>query len=340
MAVTKIADIIKPEVLGKMVPALLTEHMDFLSTGLASSDYDNVKINEGGVFINVPYYQELSGDDEVISDSTSLTPGKIATGKDIGVVCHRGKAWGSRELAKILSGDDPMKEFARQLAKYWSYRMQQACLSVLNGVFEPTNGVLAGAGAATNTHFSNVAQGSGTAVTIADSNAIDAMLKLGDQMGQFDVMICHSKVWADIVKAKLATNTQLFTNENKSLKDVPTYMGMRVIITDDVPASTNGSTTASYIAQDTSKNRYVTYFAKKDCMYLGMQQSLMTETDRDILAQEDVIASTVHFVPHLKLCKWKVTTENPTNAVLATAGSWEKIATSDKFIPIVGLVTN
>lgn len=342
MAVTKIADIIKPQILGKMVPAILTERMDFLSTGLATSDYDNTKITEGGVFVEVPYYNELAGLDEVITDSTSLTPQKIATGKDIGVICHRGAAWGSRELAKILSGDDPMKELARQLAAFWAYRMQQSCLSVLNGVFEPTNGVLAGAGAATNSHFSNVAQGASAAVTITDSAAIDAQLKLGDQMDQFDIMICHSKVWADIVKAKLATNIQLYTNENQSLKTVPTYMGMRVIVTDDVPASTNtaANSAASLIAQDTSKNRYVTYFAKKGCMYLGMQQSLKTETDRDILAQEDVLASTVHYVPHLKLVKWGVTTENPTNTALATASNWTKIAEKDKFIPIVALVTN
>ena len=28
---TKIADLVKPYILGKMVPAILTEHMDFLS---------------------------------------------------------------------------------------------------------------------------------------------------------------------------------------------------------------------------------------------------------------------------------------------------------------------
>lgn len=327
MAITKIADIIKPQVLGKMVPALLTEHMDFLATGLATSDYDNVKITEGGVFVEVPYYNELTGSDEVITDSTSLTPQKIATGKDIGVVCHRGAAWGSRELAKILSGDDPMKEFARQLSKFWAYRMQRACISVLNGVFDRTSGVLAGGGS--NSHYNYVAQGASAAVTMSDSGAIDTLVKLGDQMGQPEVMICHSKVWADIVKAKLATNDQIFTNENTTVKNVPTYMGMRVIVTDDVPTGT-----------DSGKTTYTTYFAKKGVMYLGMQQSLKTETDRDILAQEDVIASTVHFVPHLKLVKWGVSTENPDNTALATAGNWTKIATNNKFIPIVAMVTN
>ena len=63
---TKIADIIKPYILGKMVPALLTEHMDFLATGLASKDYDNVSLTSGGNTVEVPYYGELTGDDEVL----------------------------------------------------------------------------------------------------------------------------------------------------------------------------------------------------------------------------------------------------------------------------------
>lgn len=332
---TKISDIIKPYILGKMVPAILTEHMDFLSTGLATKDYDNVTLTSGGNTVEVPYYGELTGDDEVLTDATSLTPQKVSTTKDIGVIVHRGKAWGSRQLAAILSGDDPMKEVSRQLAKYWAYKYQQTLLAVLWGSHNPTNGVLR------TTHSSNVAQGSGSAVTITDSAAITAMQLLGDQMGNFDVMICHSKVWADIVKAKLATNTQLFTSENQGLKNIPTYMGMQVIISDDVPASTNSSTGFSYIAQDTSKNRYVTYFAKKGVMYFGSQKEMQIETDRDILALEDVLASSTHFCPHLKLVKFSGTiTDTLTNTALATGTNWTKIAESDKFIPCVSLITN
>lgn len=335
MAVTRITDVIKPYVLGKMVPALLSDRLDFVSTGLASKDYDNVTLTTGGNQIEVPYYGELTGDEEVLSDATSLTPQKISTSKDIGVVVHRGKAWGSRQLAAILSGDDPMKEFSRQMAKYWAYRIQQTMLATLWGSFNPTDGVLR------TTHTNNVAQGASAAVTISDSAAIDALLKAGDRMGDFDVMICHPKVWADIVKNKLSTNDQLFTNENRDLKMKQKFMGMDVIISSDVPASTNSSTGYSYIAQDTGKNRYVTYFAKKGAMYFGTQKEMQVETDRDILAQEDVVASTIHYCPHLKLVKFSGTvTDTLTNAALASGSNWTKIAEKDYFIPVVSLITN
>lgn len=56
---TKISDIIKPYILGKMVPAILTEHMDFLSTGLATKDYDNVTLTSGGNTVEFPTMENL-----------------------------------------------------------------------------------------------------------------------------------------------------------------------------------------------------------------------------------------------------------------------------------------
>jgi hypothetical protein len=75
-------------------------------------------------------------------------------------------------------------------------------------------------------------------------------------------------------------------------------------------------------------------------MYLGRQQDLMTETDRDILAFEDVLSTSIHFVPHVKLCKWNTTDTNPTNTLLATATQWTSVANDHKFIGIAALQTN
>src|SRR6056297_1573670 len=118
MAETRIADVVVPEILSDMVSAQIVKYADFLKLGIATKDYGNKDISDGGHFAKVPFYDQLTGDDEVITDSSSLVPGKITTDTDIGVVCHRGKAWASRELAAIVSGDDPMKEIAKQVASY------------------------------------------------------------------------------------------------------------------------------------------------------------------------------------------------------------------------------
>ena len=49
--------------------------------------------------MNMPYWKELTGDDEVLSDNVALTPRKIDADKDIETLLRRGRAWGANELA-------------------------------------------------------------------------------------------------------------------------------------------------------------------------------------------------------------------------------------------------
>lgn len=324
MPATKIADVVVPEQLTKMVSAQISPYMDFVRTGIASLDYHNTKIDEGGSFAEIPFYDQLTGDDEVLTDSSSLQPQKIATRKDIGVVCHRGKAWASRDLATILSGDDPMKEIAKQVAKYWGKRSAEHLISVLNGVFDATAGVLK------DTHLNAVGVTTGTKITLSSTNVIGAAQKLGDMMDQFDSIVVHSKVYADMLNEKLVVFPERFDTTSVKLADKGRYLGMDIIVSDYAPVDT---TTTGYPL-------YTSYLCRKGSLYFGMQRELMTETDRDILALKDVLSTNIHFVPHVKLVKWKVTTDNPTNVQLATATNWEKIAEDNKFIGIVALVTN
>lgn len=329
MATTKISDIIIPEVLGSMVPALLTEHMDFMRLGFATGDYNNVNITEGGSFVNVPFYGELTGDDEVMEDDKSSVPGKISTLKDIGVVCHRIKSWGSRDLAKILSGSDPMKEASRQLAAYWGYRGQQALIKVLNGVFAASGPL---GTSATNPHVTDVAVTSGTAVPLTATQAIVTLQLMGQYFKDIDGWVMHSKVFLDCEKEKLVTYKETIGPDDleKSMWRQPYFLGKPVVISDDVPVDT---TTANYY-------KYTTYGLGKGALYFGTQKKMNPETDRDILAKEDVLSCDFHFVPHLKLVKWGVTTENPTNTQLATYSNWSLIAENHKFVKAIAIVTN
>lgn len=334
---TRIADVIVPEQLSEMVQAQVVPYMDFVALGIAAADYNNVDIREGGHFAEVPFYVDFDDDDQVLSDDSSLVPSKITTGKDIGVVCHRGGAWASRDLAAILSGDDPMKEIARLVSKWWGKKSNDHMISVLRGVFDASSGVLK------DTHRSQVGVTSSTKVTIANGNVIDAAItSLGDAVGELNCIVVHSKVWGDMVKEKLVTFPERYDPSTVSInpsgmmvdksngRTGAKYMGLDVIVSDRVYVN-NG--TPSYPL-------YSCYIMKKGAMYYGMQKDIMTENDRDILAQKDVLATTRHFVPHLKLVKWGVTDQNPTNTELQTATNWTKVAADDKFIGAVELVVN
>lgn len=326
MAEVRIADVVVPEVLSDMVSAQISNYIDFVKLGLATRDYGNADIKDGGHFAKVPFYDQLTGDDEVVTDDTSLIPGKISTDTDIGVVCHRGKAWASRDLAKILSGDDPMKEIAKQVSSFWGKKIANAMISVLNGVFDASAGVLR------TTHRRKDGADNTAAVLITSGGVIAAANLLGDAMDEFDAIVVHSKVYADMLRAHLVSWPTRFGPDNVSINgDKGKFLGLDIIVTDYCPVTAGG--TATY-------NLYTCYLMKKGCLYFGLQKDMMTETDRDILAQKDVLATTIHYVPHLKLVKWGVTTQNPTNAQLATATNWTKVADDDKFIGCVALVVN
>ena len=95
---------------------------------------------------------------------------------------------------------------------------------------------------------------------------------------------------------------------------VPTYCGLRVIVSDDVSTAGSGSST-----------EYSTYFFTAGAVASGEQAGLTTETDRDILAKSDAMAIDLHYTYHPVGSKWAVTNVNPNRTQLATVGNWSKV---------------
>ena len=78
MAPTRRSDVIIPEVFVPYVVQATTNLDRFLQSGVVQP---LAELNAGeGDFINVPFWcANLAGDQEVLTDSTSLTPGKISS---------------------------------------------------------------------------------------------------------------------------------------------------------------------------------------------------------------------------------------------------------------------
>ena len=112
---TKRSDIIVPEIFTPYVLEQTTQRDAFLASGVVQP-LAELNATDGGDFVNVPFWKaNLSGDFEVLTDSTSLTPGKIQAEKQIGVILHRGKAWESRDLAALAAGADPMAAIGQKV---------------------------------------------------------------------------------------------------------------------------------------------------------------------------------------------------------------------------------
>jgi hypothetical protein len=318
------SDIIVPEVFTPYVIEQTTQRDAFLASGVVRPMAE-LNATEGGDFINVPFWKaNLSGDFEVLSDSSSLTPGKITADKQVGVILHRGRAFEARDLAALAAGSDPMAAIGAKVADYVANQRQKDLLSCLKGVF----GTL-GTTSSSAAFFGLTIDGESgdTPTVLSPRHVAEARSLLGDQGDKLTAICMHSKVYYDLVERRaidyVSTAEARGTSTTQSggsmvaaygNPSVPTYMGLRVIVSDDVQTEGSGAST-----------EYATYFFTEGAVASGEQMAMQTETDRDILAKSDAMSIDLHYCYHPVGSKWAVTTTNPTRAQLETVGNWSKV---------------
>lgn len=303
MAVTKIADVIVPEIFTPYVIEKTAEKSRILQSGIAVA---NPKLNElvtaGGLTMNMPFWQDLTGDDEVLSDQTPLTPGKIGADKDIACLLMRGKAWGANELAGALAGDDPMSAIGDRVADYWARQEQKILVSVLKGAFASTE------------MQDHVLDKSTAAI---DGNMVlDAKQLLGDNAESLQAIMMHSAVYTALQKQNLIEYTTT-TGPSGSPITIPTYLTYNVIVDDGMP-------------YDKDSGVYTTYLFARGSIGRGEGTPVSltpTETDRDSLAGEDYLINRRALVMHPMGIKWigEAAGTTPTNAELANGANWKRV---------------
>ena len=329
------SDVIIPEVFTPYVIEQTTQRDAFLASGVVQP-MSELNATEGGDFINVPFWKaNLSGDFEVLTDSTSLTPGKINADKQIGVILHRGKAWEARDLAALAAGSDPMAAIGAKVADYVANQRQKDLLKTLEGVF----GALGGADSPA---FADLRFDTTGMTALGPRQVAKARATLGDQGDKLTAVAMHSAVYYDLVERKaidyvtavqarqtaLGTAQDAFAGSTAAAYgevNVPTYMGLRVIVSDDLaPVSTN----------------YPVYFFTAGSIASGEQMAMQTETDRDILAKSDAMSIDLHYVYHPVGAKWTGSAVNPDQATLATVGNWDKCYETKNIGIVRGTVTS
>jgi len=327
MAATKIGDIIVPEVFIPYVTEKTAELSAFVKSGIIVPDARlDALAMQGGKLINMPFYTDLAGDDEVLSDSGSLTAGAIGTGKDIAALLQRGRAWGVNDLAKALSGDDPMAAIGNLVAEYWARREQAILIATLGGVFlDNIND--------SSDHINDIAIEEGTAATEANligaEAIIDASTLLGDNANMVVAIAMHSKPYSRLQKLNLID----FEPTNTQNIGFGTYLGKTVIVDDTMPKT----------AGSTDGYKYTSYIFAKGAIGRGEGMAPVPfETDRDSLAGTDYMIHRRHFILHPRGIAFQsdtITGTTPSNTNLALAANWDRVYES-KNVRITSLVTN
>ncbi len=332
MAKTMISDVIVPELFDKYTSQRTTERSAFWQAGIVerSEEWD-AKAAEGGKIHNMPFWNDLSGSEEVLNDSGTLTPGKIDAAKDACTVHNRGKAWSTNDMAGILAGSDPMGQIVNRVGDYWARRMQALLLSNLVGVF----------GAASMA--ANLAEIHSTSGTPNEGNQlngttlIDAGQKLGDAKSLLTAIAMHSAVEASLAKQELIDWVQ----DSEGKWTIPTFQGLRVIIDDSMPVETIDSDLV-----------YTTYLFGQGAFAYGERTNPIaiegghgtwsTEFARSALAGDNYLINRKRFILHPRGIRWTDSVNagpSPTNAEVANQANWVR-AYDPKNIRIVKVTHN
>lgn len=307
MAETRLQDIIIPEVFLPYVKQETTQKSALFTSGLVQEDMRiAVGTRAGGETVHMPFWNDLDGDAEEISDAKDLTVGRITTGQDIAAAQYLGKAFGHNDLVGLMTGDDPAGQIASGVAKFWERNMQKRIISSLNGAF----------GSATMaSNLLDISGISGSAAIVDKMSFADAQFKLGDAFGSLTAVAMHSATYAKLYKDDL-----LDTIKPSEGMPYVTYQGKRVFVDDSLPVTAGV---------------YTTYlFGPGAIGYAeGTPQDLALEFDRNSLGGYDVMIMRRLMVLHPRGIKYTgakisggdASSGRPTNADLATAANWTRV---------------
>lgn len=309
MAATLLSDVIVPPVFTDYVRNKTAELSALRNSGIIAADpVFQANANGAGHFVDVPYFNDLTGVAERLVDTAALTVNKITTAQDTAVKILRGKAWGASDLAGLLSGSDPMGAIADRVAAFWAREEQRALIQTLTGVFATALG---------GSHALDV---TGASTPLNATVILDGKQKLGDAAESLTAIAMHSVKYTELQKAQLIVYVP---NADATVR-FPTYLGYRVIVDDGLPVA--GGNYTSYL------------FGAGAIAGASIAVPNGTETDRDSLGGSDVLISRTGFVMHVHGVRYVSANTNPTDAQLATGASWSKVY-EDKQIRVVKLLT-
>lgn len=270
MAITKISDVIVPELFNKYVINRTMELSAFFQSGIVvnSPEFDTLA-SEAARTHNMPFFEDLQGESEATLEDVKMTPAKIGSNKDVSTTILRQKMWGSSNLAAALAGADPAKAIGDLVAAYWARDMQKELIAILTGVFGTIPAVSEPSKAAETRMADHILDLTGgkteAAKLIGASPFIDACQLLGDAQAQLSGVAMHSATKSYLKKLNL-----IQTERDSTSVEFDTYQGRRVTVDDGCPVTGDGV--------------YTTYLFGNGAIAYGNGSPVghvPTETDRD-----------------------------------------------------------
>lgn len=316
MAITKLSDVIVPELFNPYVVNKTMELSALFQSGIVTNNAEFDRLaSEAAPIHNMPFFEDLQGESEAVIEDADLTADKITSNKDVSTTIRRAKMWAATDLSAALSGKDPMAAIGDLVAGFWARDKQKELIAILNGVFGSYTDSDSKTVTPLSDHILDISTASSAAAkNISASAFIDACQLLGDAQGQLTAVAMHSAT-----KSYLKKNNLIESERDSTDVEFETYQGRRVIVDDGCPV-VNGV--------------YTTYLFGNGAVAYGNGNPvghIATEIDRDKKKGSgvDYLINRSAFILHPRGIKWtnvvREHIETPTRAELANAQNWERV---------------
>lgn len=322
MAGTKLADVIVPELFNPYVVKRSMELSALVQSGIVVNDAEFDRLaSQAAPTINMPFFEDLTGESEAVIEDVDLTAKKIQSNKDVAAIIRRANMWSATDLSAAMAGSDPMLAIASLVSSFWARDMQKELIAVLNGIFGTTKAGEGGTPAAETRLASNIldiSSGTGAAAKWSAEAFIDAQQLLGDAKAQLTAVAMHSATEAALRKQNL-----IDVIRPSDAAPFNTYMGKRIIIDDGCPVTGSGANKV-----------YSTYLFGQGAIALGNGSPVgfvPTEIDRDKKKGSgvDYLINRKTYILHPRGVKFTnvsvANTEGPLRTELATAENWQPV---------------
>lgn len=312
---TTLQDVIVPELFNPYVVNRTMELSALFNSGIVANNGEFDKLaSQAAPTVNMPFFEDLSGESEQVIEGADLTADMITSNKDVAAIIRRAKMWSATDLSAAMAGADPMKAIGDLVAGFWARDMQKELVAVLSGVFGTYTPSGGSATTPLKSNILDISSKSGNAALWSGSAFIDAEQLLGDAKAQLTGVVMHSATEAYLKKQNLIDSVQ---PSNDVAFNV--YQGKRVIVDDGCPVE---------------NNVYTTYLFGNGAVALGNgnpEGFVPTEVDRDKKKGSgvDYLINRRTFILHPRGIAFTnanvAKTEGPSRAELKDASNWKPV---------------
>jgi len=322
MAKTQITDVIVPDLWVPYMIERTAQKSRLIQSGIIERDpeFDRIASADGSRTVNMPFWTDLTGADEVLDDSGALTPSKMGSSKDVAAIHWRGKAWSHNDLAKHLAGSDPAAAVADLVGEYWNRRMQAFLNASLTGIF-------AAASMSTNMLDLHITSGGGqptSANILSGLTFLKGKQLLGDAKDKLVAIAMHSAVETQLLALDLID----FVPASEGKPALKYFQGLEVLVDDNLPIETVDG-----------KLVFHTFLYGRGAFGLGMGRkneaveggigTWEVEFSREALQGDSFLINRRKFLLHPRGIKWNDGTvaaqTGPTNTELEIDTNWTRV---------------